>query len=640
MFYSHVLLSKKGHLGNIWIAAHFYKRLKRFQVSQTNISYSVDKILVDEVPVVTYRILGHLLVGIVRIYSKKVEYLFHDCHKVLAEFVDFAILKRSKPKFGALHSSCCPISLPRSFELDAFELDDQDGCNAHVRQDAWKSEHFGLVFLPDKSHGPAEISISPANSPDHTPIRDVCSPYFAKNGSNVGSTSYKTNLIPMEKLCLSRFSLEKCIYPLSFEDTANIAFNDQETNQTHQTDDEQIKQPGSDIYNLTEFDENCTFSLEDRLDPMIIDDDEFEAAFAHEQIKHLESDMSYIDMVPLDKSSYEKQPQDLEPLGIREITPPNCAKLQTSINHPVSLSVDVIRDSKCPGGSGTASLNIMSVRTPAAKERSRALKKRRCVFDNPVVISNHVYKNWLNNQDDLIHKRKKAPHIPLLAWKHEKFSSLPGSLTEPLIPCCALVDTSHLVREMANMTVPVDSVKFAEINDVQVSPAKHRSREQTPIAPSTPVALTNSCRIHEAHVSDDLDIMEPPHSVKSMHEVAQETEDLEFDINLMDEETNSGEGDILEKYECSARTRKVAMFLLRHLLARKGKPVNLSCTLEGRTKTQSAKVFYEILVLKTEGWIDVRQDDARGDICVFESPKLKPNTFAEGKKQMKETHVL
>ncbi|CAL5349019.1 unnamed protein product [Camellia sinensis] len=73
MFYSHCFLSRKGPLGTIWVAAHCLKRVKKHQVAQINISSSV----------------GHLLLGVVRIYSKKVEYLFHDCRKVLVKVNDF-----------------------------------------------------------------------------------------------------------------------------------------------------------------------------------------------------------------------------------------------------------------------------------------------------------------------------------------------------------------------------------------------------------------------------------------------------------------------------------------------------------------------------------------------------------------------
>ena len=41
MFYSTQILAKKGPLGTIWIAAHLDRRLKRHQVFETNIAFSV-----------------------------------------------------------------------------------------------------------------------------------------------------------------------------------------------------------------------------------------------------------------------------------------------------------------------------------------------------------------------------------------------------------------------------------------------------------------------------------------------------------------------------------------------------------------------------------------------------------------------
>lgn len=41
MFYSQCLLSRKGPLGAIWVAAYCFKRLKKAQVNETDISYSV-----------------------------------------------------------------------------------------------------------------------------------------------------------------------------------------------------------------------------------------------------------------------------------------------------------------------------------------------------------------------------------------------------------------------------------------------------------------------------------------------------------------------------------------------------------------------------------------------------------------------
>ncbi|KAL2240621.1 UNVERIFIED_CONTAM: Sister chromatid cohesion 1 protein 2 [Sesamum indicum] len=127
MFYSQLLLSKKGALGIVWMAAHCHKRLKKDQVQQTDISSSVDKILNDEVPVVTHRILAFLLLGVVRIYSKKVEYLYNDCHEVLNTLCGFKTGKSARGGGGVSLRRYHSITLPKRFELDAFDLELLEG---------------------------------------------------------------------------------------------------------------------------------------------------------------------------------------------------------------------------------------------------------------------------------------------------------------------------------------------------------------------------------------------------------------------------------------------------------------------------------------------------------------------------------
>ena len=43
MFYSQLILAKKGPLGKIWLAAHWDKKLSKSQIFQTNIMSSVGK---------------------------------------------------------------------------------------------------------------------------------------------------------------------------------------------------------------------------------------------------------------------------------------------------------------------------------------------------------------------------------------------------------------------------------------------------------------------------------------------------------------------------------------------------------------------------------------------------------------------
>ncbi|OAE28424.1 hypothetical protein AXG93_115s1130 [Marchantia polymorpha subsp. ruderalis] len=120
MFYSQFILAKKGPLGTIWIAAHLERKLRKNQVTETNISVSVDSILFPEVPI-ALRLSGHLLLGVVRIYSRKVNYLFHDCSEALVKikqaFHAGAVDLPPEAATAPFHS----ITLPETFDLDEFE---------------------------------------------------------------------------------------------------------------------------------------------------------------------------------------------------------------------------------------------------------------------------------------------------------------------------------------------------------------------------------------------------------------------------------------------------------------------------------------------------------------------------------------
>jgi hypothetical protein len=78
MFYSQLILSKKGPLGKIWLAAHFEKKLTKAQIFSTDIANTCDWLLNPSEPL-SLRVCGHLMLGIVKIYSRKVKYLMVDC---------------------------------------------------------------------------------------------------------------------------------------------------------------------------------------------------------------------------------------------------------------------------------------------------------------------------------------------------------------------------------------------------------------------------------------------------------------------------------------------------------------------------------------------------------------------------------
>jgi N terminus of Rad21 / Rec8 like protein len=84
MFYSELILAKKGPLAKIWLAAHWEKRLTKHQVFNTDLEASCVQIIKPAVPM-ALRMSGHLLLGVSRIYSKKAQYLLTDCNDALVK---------------------------------------------------------------------------------------------------------------------------------------------------------------------------------------------------------------------------------------------------------------------------------------------------------------------------------------------------------------------------------------------------------------------------------------------------------------------------------------------------------------------------------------------------------------------------
>ena len=83
MFYSQIILAKKGPLAKVWLAAHHgEKKLARPQIFATDIPQTVMDICNPSVPL-ALRVSGHLLLGVVRIYSRKVKYVLHDCTEAM-----------------------------------------------------------------------------------------------------------------------------------------------------------------------------------------------------------------------------------------------------------------------------------------------------------------------------------------------------------------------------------------------------------------------------------------------------------------------------------------------------------------------------------------------------------------------------
>jgi cohesin complex subunit SCC1 len=83
MFYSETLLSKTGPLARVWLAANIERKLSKNNILQQDIGSSVNAIVDQGQAPLALRLSGQLLLGVVRIYSRKARYLLDDCNEAL-----------------------------------------------------------------------------------------------------------------------------------------------------------------------------------------------------------------------------------------------------------------------------------------------------------------------------------------------------------------------------------------------------------------------------------------------------------------------------------------------------------------------------------------------------------------------------
>ncbi|KAL3317949.1 Double-strand-break repair protein rad21 [Cichlidogyrus casuarinus] len=155
MFYAHFVLSKKGPLARIWLAAHWDKKLTRAHVFETNISSSVEAILEPKLKM-ALRTSGHLLLGVVRIYSRKTKYLLADCNeafvKIKMAFRPGVInLDDDTNRENAINAITLPTENIQEFEATIADLDDLNmntrAINQSRPEDITMREDFGEINI-------------------------------------------------------------------------------------------------------------------------------------------------------------------------------------------------------------------------------------------------------------------------------------------------------------------------------------------------------------------------------------------------------------------------------------------------------------------------------------------------------------
>ncbi|ESQ28607.1 hypothetical protein EUTSA_v10019442mg [Eutrema salsugineum] len=138
------MYSKLTGYGTVWTAAHLPGRLKKSHYTASNIPKTVDLILMfPEIPM-TLRLSGQLLLGVKRIYSKQVDYLFCDCNLFITCSAKYFLSTQVDLPKDARQSPVESVTLPHTLNLDDFDLEEytlEEGFDNHL----WSKEDLILT---------------------------------------------------------------------------------------------------------------------------------------------------------------------------------------------------------------------------------------------------------------------------------------------------------------------------------------------------------------------------------------------------------------------------------------------------------------------------------------------------------------
>uniref|UniRef100_A0A8C1E423 RAD21 cohesin complex component like 1 n=1 Tax=Cyprinus carpio carpio TaxID=630221 RepID=A0A8C1E423_CYPCA len=154
MFYAQIFTSKRSTLAKIWLAAHWEKKITKAHVFECDLETTIKEILSPQIKI-GLRTSGHLLLGVVRIYSRKTRYLLTDCSDALVKInVAFRPGQTDLPE-GAMEATLKTITLPEDFtdfdsklpDLNTIDVVDHFSLNQCRTEDITLKETFENHFL-------------------------------------------------------------------------------------------------------------------------------------------------------------------------------------------------------------------------------------------------------------------------------------------------------------------------------------------------------------------------------------------------------------------------------------------------------------------------------------------------------------
>ncbi|XXG56609.1 hypothetical protein AAC387_Pa03g3982 [Persea americana] len=645
MFYSHTFLSRKGPLANVWIAAHLQHKLRKSQVADINISTSVDYIMFPEVPM-ALRLSGSLLLGVVRIYSRKVNYLYHDCNEAVTRMrTAFASIQVNLPE-DAVQAPFHSITLPERFELDTLDIDS-------IYYDEAPDDHLGTY---------EEITIKEKISGDGNPYAAFCVDEDALMDTSQTGTSGSPGqrAEPMDEDFLHLFPGSKDV------DIVDSTPSNREDECSHKNNEERLSSDLPEIEILRDFVQPQPFEGEDLPAWHGVDNDTVEHHEPFSPTINLkenhspttkELSLSGVGSLPFPSNSIPVTPVSTEEHRVSDLPLPSHS--HSMLVTPGSTEGLGVSDLRVPSGPVFAEIAIQPT---SSKEKQKAKSRKTTqFFDESLVLNNELVKKQLQDTSKLLRKRKNLPLTAPDVWKSYKRLRIEQLFVEHTMN--GVCDYLHeFLRKSFYRVDPNLTGDLPEFGDAE-SPCgtptfemdiEHpRSKEErvdgaipesmpfpsggeefTPVfsdnlgsvPPQTGKSMESEVLLTPKSIPSGLDDPKSETPIllsdRPLHVGGTLTPDLlhsaEAEVLNFLESDNTQDGHEDEACTLPVRTRAVAQYLRIQSpdvsLGQSGDSRHLSLNkiLEGKTRKQCARVLFETLVLVTCKFVNLQQEEAYG----------------------------
>ncbi|KAL6513478.1 hypothetical protein OROGR_020964 [Orobanche gracilis] len=623
------------------------RRLERWQEEET----MKERIMFPQVPI-ALRMSAHLLLGVVRIYSKQVDYLYEDCNEIRITINRVFTTVSVNLPHDATHAPPHSVTLPEKLGLDTLDLDD-------YYKDLGEDSHF-------KSHADLTLTEQIPTGKDPYIIIHFDEQDMRASSHTEDDSGSRIRPTPMDEDAPPSFELHT---PAELKDPSSsnhLGAVDRNVGDTTLKESHEIEIMRDAVHG---FDFNNSPILPDRAAPDKI---------LEEQINK-------------DNGTFTHAMEDI---------PLPDGHFSTSHTYHEEQHSFGLLSSPTPLLGGPSPKIELGQSPPVAQPKVR--RKRKQYFDEVTVLSNRCMKDALNDTSNIRRVKRECPSSALDIWKQDKRLRLRKEdvIFEPFITgTCAEIqalykedfilakfqlantDETHKETNVAQTPTHNSNIEIEIRRDNKCpSPDRHIPFSSTPV----PSPAGRSCFTPENSnlglrselmettgrdgplptedmgPSGNLDSeMQTPDTFyekgsRAEHTVLSDVPELVSsaagELGFLEEDDYSPAGtqatpgiglfsnsqEPPELQALPSRTRAVAQYLKRQSsvtpilgnFEESPEDLSLNKILDGKPTKVCARMFFETLVLKTHGLVDVHQENPYDNITLKVTPKLSKGQFS------------